>query len=183
MGIGFILLLVLAGLVGWLIMTYNGLIKSKNQVEEAWSDTEVQFKRRYDLIPNLVSTVRGYASHEQGIYDKITEARTQAMSANTAAEKSAAEGMLSGALRGLFALAESNPELKANQNFLELQREISDTEDKIQASWRFYNGNVRDFNTKLEVFPTNMIATSLGFKKRDLFDVDDKVKETPKVEF
>jgi len=183
MGIGLILIIIIAVGAIWIIAIYNGLIRLKNQVDEAWSDIEVQLKRRYDLIPNLVSTVKGYAGHEKEVFEKVTEARTRAMGAGTAEDKAQAENMLSGALKTLFAVAENYPDLKANQNFLELQRELTDTEDKIQASRRFYNGNVRDFNTKIEVFPNNIFAGILGFAKRIFFDMDEKEKENVKVEF
>jgi LemA protein len=175
-----------AVVIAWLIATYNGLVKMRNRVKEAWSDIDVQLKRRYDLIPNLINTVKGYASHEKEVFQKVTEARSQAMQAEksgNAAESAEAENMLSGALKSLFAVAEAYPDLKANQNFLELQRELSDTEDKIQASRRFYNGNVRDYNTKQEVFPTNLIASMFGFKLAEFFEIDDAEKENPKVDF
>jgi LemA protein len=156
-------------------------------VEEAWSDIDVQLKRRYDLIPNLVETVKGYASHEKETLEKVTKARTDAMAAQSGGDlkKSAeAENMLSSTLKSIFALSENYPDLKANQNFLELQRELSDTENKIQASRRFYNGNVRDFNTKLQVFPTNIMAGMLGFKNREFFEIEnEKERENVKVEF
>jgi len=167
-----------------IIAMYNGLIRLKVRVDEAWSDIDVQLKRRYDLIPNLVETVKGYATHEQGTLQKVVEARTAAMQAGNTAEKAKTENMLSDTLKSIFALAESYPDLKANQNFLELQRELTDTEDKIQASRRFYNGNVRDFNTKLQVFPTNIIGNMLGFKDREFFGVEDeKQKEAIQVKF
>jgi LemA protein len=183
MGIGLILIIIIAVLAVWIIAIYNGLIRLKNQVDEAWSDIEVQLKRRYDLIPNLISTVKGYAAHEKEVFEKVTEARTRAMGAGTAEDKAQAESALSGTLKTLFAVAENYPDLKANQNFLELQRELTDTEDKIQASRRFYNGNVRDFNIKIEVFPNNIFAGMLGFVKREFFDMDEKEKENVKVEF
>jgi LemA protein len=183
MGIGLILLIAIVLVAVWLIAVYNGLIKLKNRVDEAWSDIEVQLKRRYDLIPNLVTTVKGYATHERELFEKVTAARTAAMGAQTPAEKEKTENILSGTLKSLFAVAEAYPDLKANQNFLELQRELTDTEDKIQASRRFYNGNVRDFNIKIEVFPNNLIAGMLHFVKREFFDMDEKEKEPVKVEF
>jgi LemA protein len=167
----------------WAVGIYNGLIRLKNRVDEAWSDIDVQLKRRYDLIPNLVSTVKGYASHEKEVFEKVTEARTQAMGAQSAADKAKAENALSQTLKSLFAVAEAYPDLKANQNFLELQRELSDTEDKIQASRRFYNGNVRDFNTKIQVFPNNVFAGMLGFTAREFFEAAEGEKEVVKVEF
>lgn len=169
------LLLVLIGvgvIAFWLIVTYNGLITSRNRVDEAWSDIDVQLKRRYDLIPNLVSAVKGYAAHEAGTLEKVIAARNAAMSAAGPHDKAEAENMLSGTLKSLFALSENYPDLKANTNFLNLQQELTDTENKVLASRRFYNGNVRDFNTKLQVFPTNIIANALGFTKREFFEVD-----------
>jgi len=183
MGIEMILLIIVIAVVLWLVAVYNGLIRLKNRVDEAWSDIDVQLKRRYDLIPNLVSAVKGYATHEKELFEKVTEARTAAMGAQSPMEKEKAENMLSGTLKSLFAVAENYPDLKANQNFLELQRELSDTENKIQASRRFYNGNVRDFNTKIEVFPNNLIAGMLNFSKRDFFEAEEVAKENVKVEF
>lgn len=178
-----ILIIFLAVSAGIIIWMYNGLIRVRNRVEEAWSDIDVQLKRRYDLIPNLISTVKGYAAHEKTLFESVTEARTRAMSAGTADEKAKAENMLSGTLKSLFAVAENYPDLKANQNFLELQRELTDTEDKIQASRRFYNGNVRDLNTKIEVFPTNIMAGMMGMKQREYFEMEEGEKKPVKVEF
>jgi len=169
-----ILYIVLAVLVLGLIFIYNGLIQSRNRVDEAWSDIEVQLKRRYDLIPNLVNTVKGYAKQESSVFENVTKARTMAMGAGTMAEKLKDENMLSGALKSLFAVAEAYPDLKSNQNFMQMQSDLTDTEDKIQAARRFYNGNVRDYNTKLQVFPTNLIAGPFGFTKREFFDIDEK---------
>ena len=180
---GLIIVIVLGVLVLALAGMYNGLITLKIRVDEAWSDIDVQLKRRYDLIPNLVNTVKGYATHEKELFEKVTEARTAAMGAGTPAEKESAENALSGTLKTLFAVSENYPDLKANQNFLELQRELTDTEDKIQASRRFYNGNVRDFNTKIEVFPTNMMAGILGFVKREFFEANAGEKENVNVQF
>jgi LemA protein len=180
-GLIIVIVLVLVGLA--LVGMYNGLITLKVRVDEAWSDIDVQLKRRYDLIPNLVNTVKGYATHEKELFEKVTEARTAAMGATGPAEKEAAENALSGTLKTLFAVSENYPDLKANQNFLELQRELTDTEDKIQASRRFYNGNVRDFNTKIQVFPTNLIAGFLGFVKREFFEAQGAEKENIKVQF
>jgi LemA protein len=162
---------------------YNGLIRLKNRVDEAWSDIDVQLRRRHDLIPNLINTVKGYAAHEKEVFEKVTEARTRAIGAGTADEKAKAENVLSGALKSLFAVAEAYPDLKANQNFLELQRELTDTEDKIMAARRFYNGNVRDFNTKIQAFPTNIFAGMLNFTKRDFFQAEESEKELPNVQF
>jgi LemA protein len=182
-----IILAVLGVVILWLIATYNGLVKMRNRVQEAWSDIDVQLKRRYDLIPNLIETVKGYAAHEKKVFDDVTNARSKALAAEKAGDPKAAaeaENMLSGTLKTLFAVAEAYPDLKANQNFLELQGELSDTENKIQASRRFYNGNVRDFNTKQEQFPTNLIASMFGFKKAEFFEIGEAAKRgAPKVKF
>jgi len=178
-----IILGIVAVLVIWAVAIYNGLIRLKNRVDEAWSDIDVQLKRRYDLIPNLVNTVKGYAQHEKEVFEKVTEARTRAMAAQSAGDKAQAENMLSQTLKSLFAVAEAYPDLKANQNFLELQRELADTEDKIQASRRFYNGNVRDFNIKIQVFPNNIFAGMLNFTAREFFEAEGEAKEAVKVEF
>lgn len=163
---------------------YNSLVTLKNRTEESWSDIDVQLKRRYDLIPNLLATVKGYAAHESGVFEKVTEARTRAMGAGTPDDKAQAENMLSGTLKSLFAVAENYPDLKANTNFLELQQELSDTENKIQAARRFYNANVRDLNTKIESFPTNIIAGMFDFVKREFFELEEEAAKQPvKVEF
>lgn len=164
-----------------IIALYNGLIRLKNRVAEAYSDMDVQMKRRYDLIPNLVETVKGYATHEQETLNQVVAARSQAMNTDSTdtTKKLEAENALSSTLKSIFALAESYPDLKANQNFLELQRELTDTEDKIMASRRFYNTNVRDFNTKLQVFPTNMIGNMLGFKAEKFFEVASEAEKAP----
>ncbi|HEY4498658.1 MAG TPA: LemA family protein [Candidatus Paceibacterota bacterium] len=170
----------------WIVFAYNRFVSLINRTKEAWADIDVQLKRRYDLIPNLVNTVKGYAAHEAGTLQKVTEARTRAMQAGSLADKNQAENMLTGALKSLFAVAESYPDLKANQNFLELQRELSDTENKIQAARRFYNGNVRDLNTAVESFPGNVIAGAFKFAKMELFelgDADAAAKEPVKVSF
>lgn len=156
-----------------IVVMYNRFIRLVNRTKEAWADIEVQLKRRYDLIPNLVSTVKGYATHESTAFEKVTEARAKAIGAGSIADRGQAENMLSGALKSLFAVSEAYPDLKANQNFLELQRELSDTENKIQAARRFYNGNVRDMNTAMQVFPGSIIASVFGFKSADFFDLDD----------
>ncbi len=181
---------IIIAVIGLLILIvigmYNGLIRLKNRVDEAWADIDVQLKRRHDLIPNLVETVKGYAAHEQGTLDKVIQARNSAMQAQSTgnrAEIEKTENMLSSTLKSIFALSEAYPDLKANTNFLELQRELSDTENKIQASRRFYNTNVRDFNTKLEVFPTNMIGNMLGFKSRDFFAAEAEEKANVEVKF
>jgi len=172
-----ILLIVLVVLVLGGVAIYNSLIHSRNRVDEAWSDIEVQLKRRYDLIPNLINTVKGYASHESGVFEKVTTARAAAMSAPNPGAKLAAENQLSQTIRSLFAVAENYPELKANQNFLSLQSDLTDTEDKIQAARRFYNGNVRDYNTKIQSFPSNLFAGMLGFTAKTFFDIDEKGPE------
>lgn len=179
LGIIVVLVLIVVGL-------YNGLVRLKNRVDEAWADIDVQLKRRYDLIPNLIETVKGYAAHEKETLDRVISARNAAMQAQStgnSAEIEKTENALSSTLKSIFALSEAYPDLKANTNFLELQRELSDTENKIQASRRFYNTNVRDFNTKLEVFPTNMIANMLGFKSRVFFEAAEDEKENVKVGF
>lgn len=162
----------------WLWATYNGLVKAKLRSDEALSDITVQTKRRLDLIPNIVETVKGYAKQEKSVLEEVTKARTAAMSApkGDLAAQAQADNQLTGTLKTLFAVSENYPDLKSNQNFLQLQSELVDTEDKIQASRRFYNGNVRDFNIKLQVFPTNIIAGMLGFKPYAFFDVADNEK-------
>lgn len=177
-----IVVAVIAVLALALIVIYNGLIKSKVRVDEAWSDISIQLKRRYDLIPNLVNTVKGYATHEASVFEKVTAARTAAMGATGIHDKAVAEDALAGTLKSLFAVAEAYPELKANENFGQLQSELVDTEDKIQASRRFYNGNVRDFNTKLQVFPTNMLGGMMGFKTREFFEVENRAEVEKPVE-
>jgi LemA protein len=184
MQIGIIIIVIIVAIIGWLIAVYNSLIKSRNRVDEAWSDIDVQLKRRYDLIPNLVETIKAYASHESETFQKVTEARSQAMQAKGIEEKGKAENMLTNTLKSLFAVAENYPDLKASQNFLQLQDELTDTENKVQAARRFYNGNVRDFNTQIQIFPTNLIAGVLGFKKYDFFQIDaEEEREAPKVQF
>lgn len=179
-----VIIVVVAVIVFWLIATWNGLIMRRRRVDEAWSDIDVQLKRRYDLIPNLIETIKGYAKHESSVFENVTKARTAAMGAQTPEEHGKAENMLSGALKSLFAVAESYPELKASQNFSQLQDELSDTENKIQAARRFYNGNIRDYNTKIEQFPTNVVAGIFGFKERNFFEIgDEKEREAPKVKF
>ena len=172
--VGVIVAIVLA----FLWITYNGLIKLRVRVEEAWSDITVQLKRRLDLIPNLVETVKGYAKHEKGVFEAVTEARANALNAQGVKETAKAENVFEGALKSLFAVAESYPDLKASQNFVELQAELVDTEDKIQASRRFYNAGVRDLNTKIQSFPSNIIAKMFSFKVREFFDLEEAEKET-----
>ncbi len=183
MSITWILIAVVVVIALWLIATYNGLISLKNKTDEAWSDIDVQTKRRYDLIPNLVATVKGYASHETGVFEKVTNARAAAMGAKNPHDKAVAENMLTDTLKSLFAVSENYPDLKANVNFLDLQKTLTDLEEKIQAARRFYNGNVRDFNIKIQVFPTNLIANSLGFAKREFFEAEEAAKQNVAVKF
>ena len=167
-------------IVLWVVFAYNGFVSLVNRTKEAWADIEVQLKRRYDLIPNIVNTVKGYATHESTAFEKVTQARAAAMGAKTMGEHAQSEAILGQAVTGLFGIAEAYPDLKANVNFLELQRELSDTENKIQAARRFYNANVRDLNTGLEQFPGNMIAGAFKFAKMDLFDLpDNDVAQNP----
>jgi len=180
----YIFLAIVFVIVAWFIAAYNGFVRLKNRAKEAWSDIEVQLKRRYDLIPNLVETVKGYASHEKQLFEKVTQARAQAISAQGIAEKAQAENALSATLKSLFAVSEAYPDLKASVNFLELQRELTDTEDKIQAARRFYNSNVRDLAIKIESFPSNIIANIFNFKPMELFELEEPAaKEPPKVQF
>jgi len=181
-----IILIVVAIVVLWVIFAYNRLITLVNQAKEAWADIQVQLKRRYDLIPNLVETVKGYAVHESSAFENVTRARAAAMSATGTADKAQAENQLTGALKSLFAVSEAYPDLKANQNFLQLQKELGDTEDKIQASRRFYNTSVMTLNTAEQSFPGNLIAGSFGFKPMDLFELaasDAAAAEPVKVRF
>ncbi len=182
----YILLAVVVIILIWAIAAYNGFVTLTNRVREAWSDIDVQLKRRYDLIPNLVETVKGYAAHEAGTLQNVTEMRTRAMSATSPADKADAENMLSGALKTLFAVSENYPNLKANENFLELQRQLEDTENKLQAARRFYNSVVQDLNTRVASFPSNMIGSAFGFKPADFFqlgEADAAAKEPVKVQF
>jgi len=179
-------LVVLVGIYVW--STYNGLVTLNVRVDEAWSDITVQLKRRADLIPNLIETVKGYATHEKSVFENVTKARAATVSPEVLAHPGAAakaEGEFAGAMKSLFAVAEAYPQLQANQNFLALQSELSDTEDKIMAARRFYNGGVREFNTKIMVFPNNMWARRLSFAKREFFDVADaaSIQEPPRVQF
>lgn len=173
-----IILGVVALVAIFLWATYNGLVKLKIRVDEAWSDITVQLKRRVDLIPNLVNTVKGYAAHETSVFEKVTEARSAIQNANGVKEAAAGENMLEGALKSLFAVAEAYPDLKANQNFMQLQQELVDTEDKIQAARRFYNGGVRDLNTKISLFPNNVFAGMLGFTEREFFELSESEQAT-----
>lgn len=186
MSLLYILVAILVVLLIYAVFIYNRFIALMKRSEEAWADIDVQLKRRYDLIPNLVETIKGYATHEQQTLANVTEMRTRAMNAGTPHEKAEAENMLSGALKTLFAVSENYPDLKANQNFLELQRELTDTEDKIQAARRFYNGNVRDLAIALQSFPSNVIGTMFGFAKREYFELNEgeaAAREPVKVSF
>lgn len=174
--------LVLAG-----IALYNSLVKANVRVDEAWSDITVQLKRRADLIPNLIETVKGYAKHEKEVFENVTKARSAILGAQSVQETAEADNMFTGALKSLFAVAENYPQLKANENFSQLQAELTDTEDKIQASRRFYNGSARDLNIKIQTFPSNLVAGMLGFKKREFYELDETeaaaVKDPVKVKF
>ena len=182
-----IILAALVVIVITAIGIYNGLVRLRVRVDEAWSDITVQLKRRADLIPNLVESVKGYATHEREVFERVTEARSAIMSAAKEGPKAAAaaENQFEGALKSLFAVAENYPQLRANENFLQLQAEITDTEDKVQASRRFYNGGVRDLNTKIQMFSGSIFASMFGFKQREFFEVEDRaaVEEAPKVSF
>lgn len=182
-----IILWVILGIVAvvilWLVAVYNSLVGLKIRTDEATSDIDVQTKRRYDLINKLVPTVKGYAKHEKTVFENVTKARTAAMGANTLADKAAKENQLTETIKSLFAVAENYPTLKANENFLNLQAQIGETEDKIEASRRFYNGNVRDFNTKIMVFPNNMVANMLGFKKFEMYEANAAEKEDVAIDF
>ena len=181
-----ILVIIAVVLAIYVIGIFNGLVRLKNRTKEAWSDIDVQLKRRYDLIPNLIKTVQGYAAHEKEVFEKVTETRANAISAKGVEDQQKAENMLTGALKSLFAVAENYPDLKASTNFLELQRELTDTEDKIEAARRFYNANVRDLNIKIESFPSNIVASMFGYKQMELFEIEEsqkeKAKEAPEVD-
>ncbi len=184
MSFGLIVLVIIVAIAGYALLIYNSLIRQKNQVKEAWSDIDVQLKRRHDLIPNLMETVKGYATHEREAFEQVTNARAQALGAQTPQASAQAENTLTGTLKTLFAVAENYPDLKANTNFLELQRELSDTENKVQAARRFYNGVVRDYNTAIQKVPANLIANTFGFQAEEFFGVDDESeKAVPQVTF
>lgn len=180
MSILYIVLGIIIALILYLVFKYNGFVTLKTRAQEAWADIDVQLKRRYDLIPNLVNTVKGYAAHESTVFEKVSEARSKAMQAGTTAEKGEAENQLTGTLKSLFAISEAYPELKANTNFIQLQNELSDTENKIMASRRFYNGNVRDFNAGVQMFPGNIIANMFNFTALEFFDLEqDSIEKKP----
>jgi LemA protein len=174
-----VILGIVAVIIIWFVASYNSFIRLVTRAKEAWSDIEVQLKRRYDLIPNLVETVKGYASHESGVFEKVTEARTKAMAAQGMTEKAKAENELAGTLKTLFAVSENYPQLRASENFKALQDELTDTEDKIQAARRFYNANVRDLNIKIQSFPSNLIASMFGFVKMEFFETEGGAEREP----
>jgi LemA protein len=183
-----IVLYVVLGVVALVLLfsvgTYNALVRLRQHVRESWSAIDTELKRRYDLIPNLVETVKGYAAHEKETLDAVTQARTRAVaSTGSPGQQAADEAPLVQALGRLFAVAEAYPDLKANQNFLELQRELGNTEDRIQAARRFYNANVRELNTRVEVFPSNIIASTFGFQREEFFEIEEVAREAPKVSF
>jgi LemA protein len=184
---GIIILAIVIALLAGIVFIYNSLVRAKVRTDEAWSDITIQLKRRYDLIPNLVNTVQGYATHEKTVFEEVTKARTQALGAQTVGQAAAADNQFQQALKSLFAVTENYPDLKANQGFQQLQAELVDTEDKIQAARRFYNGAARDLNIKIQTFPTNLFAGVLGFRIREFFDVEanqqEAVKEPVKVDF
>ncbi|TSC93713.1 MAG: hypothetical protein Athens101428_562 [Candidatus Berkelbacteria bacterium Athens1014_28] len=176
-----IIIIIGAVLIITVVSIFNRLVSLKNRSEEAWSDIDVQLKRRHDLIPNLVETVKGYAKHEKLLFEDVTKARADAISSKGVEAKAKAENQITEALKSVFAVAENYPDLKANENFLELQKEITDTEDKIQAARRFYNGNIRDLNIAIESFPSNVVASILHYRKKELFELED-VAERKNVE-
>ena len=187
MGIGIVALILVGlafALLLWIAGAYNGLVRLRNQLENAWAQIDVQLKRRHDLIPNLVETVKGYAAHERGTLEAVIQARNMAVSAKTVGDRAQAENVLTGALKSLFAVAEAYPNLKANENFMSLQEELSSTENKIAFSRQFYNDSVMSYNTSIQVFPTNLIANTFGFGKRDFFEVKDEAeRQAPQVKF
>jgi len=179
-----IVLVVLIVIVGLVLMgMYNRLVRLRNRIENAWSQIDVQLQRRHDLIPNLVETVKGYATHEKGVLEGVTQARANALNAQGPADKAAAENVLTGALKSLFAVSEAYPDLKANQNFLSLQEELSATEDKVAYSRQFYNDTVRSYNTSIESFPTNLMAKQFGFAEREYYEAGDDARGSVQVKF
>ncbi len=179
----YILLLVLVVVGALVAFLYNSLVRLRNKVKEAWADIDTQLKRRYDLIPNIVETVKGYASHESGTFEKVVQARTAAMNAQSVQDKEQAENMLSSTLKSIFALAENYPELKANQNFMQLQQTLKEIEEALQLARRYYNGTVKYFNNKIKVFTKNLMAGPLGFKAEEFFQATDEEKDNVKVSF
>ena len=187
-GMAMIVFLVIGGLallvVGWLVLTYNGLVRLRNGAKNAWAQIDVQLRRRYDLIPNLVETVKGYAAHEKETFENVVKARQAGIDASSIKEQGQAENMITGALRKLFALSEAYPDLKANQNFLALQEELASTENKIGFARQYYNDAVQTFNTRQQMFPANMVARMMGFEPSDFFELEEaEMREAPKVEF
>jgi LemA protein len=179
-----VILVIIVLIVLFLVLAYNGMVKARNKVDEAWSGIDVQLKRRHDLIPNLVETVKGYAAHEKEVFENVSAARSAAISANGPAEAGRAEGALTGALGRLFAVAEAYPQLRAAESFTELQRELANTEDQIAGSRRIYNGNVQAYNTKIQVFPNSLLAGQFGFTRREFFEIEDPADREPvKVSF
>ncbi len=180
MSISLLVIIIVVAVLAYFVYLYNSLVSWRNRVKESWSDIEVQLKRRMDLIPNLIESVKGYMQHEKSVLEGVTKARTQMMNAQSPEDYAQAENLLSGALKSLFAVSENYPDLKANENFLELQRELADTENKIQASRRFYNSTVRDYNTKIETVPSNIVASLFGFKSEKFFELEEDEKEQAK---
>ena len=180
---GWIVLIVVVVIALWLIATYNSLIQARNKVKNAFAQIDTQLQRRFDLIPNLVETVKGYASHEKELLENVTASRSGYMNATTAAEKMAADNQLTSTLKTLFAVSENYPELKANENFSKLQDDLKGTEDKVAFSRQFYNDSVTKYNDKLLMFPTNIIGSMFGFKEEELFKTDEAAKAAPKVQF
>ena len=178
-----VLVVILVLLVGFLVVTYNGLVSLRNRIDAAWAQIDVQLKRRFDLIPNLVETVKGYAAHEQGTFEKVTQARNMAMNAQGPAEAAQADNVLSGALKSLFAVSEAYPDLKANVGFQQLQTELSSTEDRIAYARQYYNDNVRAYNEGIQRFPTVVIANAFHFEKREYFEADETARENVQVKF
>jgi LemA protein len=178
-----VLVAVAVMLLLYVVVTYNGLVRARNRVENAWAQIDVQLRRRYDLIPNLVETVKGYATHERETFQRVTEARTAAINASGVGEQAQAESMITGALKSLFAVAEAYPDLEANENFLELQEELSGTEGRIAYARQFYNDSVLRLNTKIETFPTNVIANAFHFEQREYFEADDTSRGPVSVQF
>jgi LemA protein len=182
MGIGVVILVIPAIFLGWFVLTYNFLVQGRNRCDESWADIDTELKRRYDLIPNLVNTVQGYAKHEREVLERVSQARTTAMANNGSPQSQAGdENELVRGLRQLFALVENYPDLKANQHFLALQTELANTEDRIQRSRRFYNANVRDYQNRLQSFPSNLVAGSFDFPSREFFEIEDVSQQTAPV--
>ena len=178
-----IIIVVVVLLLLFFIFQYNGLVRLRNRIDNAWSQIDVQLKRRHDLIPNLVETVKGYAAHERGTFEAVTNARANAINAQTPAAQAQAENVLSGALKSLFAVAEAYPDLKANQNFLNLQEELTSAEDRVAYARQYYNDSVLSYNTQIQKFPTNLLAGMFNFERREFYDAAPEDTETPQVQF